>query len=100
VEDSDLGGKRLGLAGRVAKARARQRERGVLNRDLGPSQLNRLAMTRDARALLVRASVDRALGPRSFDRIRRVALTIADLSGAEVIDAEAMVEAMALRGEW
>jgi magnesium chelatase family protein len=84
----------------VAAARARQTERGVLNRELGPSQLNRLAMTRDARAVLARASVDRALGPRSFDRIRRVALTIADLSGADVVDAEAMVEALTLRGEW
>ncbi len=100
LSDESVGESSEVVAGRVAKARARQRERGVLNRDLGPSQLNRLAMTRDARALLVRASVDRALGPRSFDRIRRVALTIADLSGAEVIDAEAMGEAMALRGEW
>jgi magnesium chelatase family protein len=88
------------VAGRVAEARRRQWERGVLNRDLGPNQLDALPMTGKARALLARAGVERALGARSFDRIRRVGRTIADLGGEDVIGEEAVAEALALRGEW
>lgn len=88
------------VAGRVAEARRRQWERGVLNRNLGPNQLDALPMTGKARALLARAGVERALGARSFDRIRRVGRTIADLGGEDVIGEEAVAEALALRGEW
>jgi len=71
---------------RVAAARRRQRERGVLNRDLSRRDLDALEWTSGAVDALSRVArvVDTA---RSWDRIRRVARTIADLGGREAVDA-------------
>jgi magnesium chelatase family protein len=84
---------------RVAAARARQDARGLVNRDLPGSQLDRLAITADAKAML-KLAVERGLVTgRGYDRTRRVARTIADLDGSDSVDARHVAEAMSLRGE-
>jgi magnesium chelatase family protein len=37
---------------------------------------------------------------RGWDRIRRVARTIADLAGSSVVDADHVDEALSFRGAW
>jgi len=88
------------VAPRVAAARKRQAERGTLNRDLTRAQLDALPMDPAAGDLLERA-VDRVgLTGRGFDRIRRVARTLADLDEAETVAEPHLSEALALRGSW
>lgn len=87
------------ISERVAAARSRQTDRGSLNRDLPGSVLDGLAITAEARAMLIHA-VDRGMVTgRGYDRCRRVARTVADLDGSSEVDAGHVAEAMALRGE-
>ncbi len=88
------------VRGRVALARDAQSDRGVLNRDLGPAALDRLPFDHGARSRLAALADDPAIGPRSVDRIRRLARTIADLGGEDEIGEDAVNEAVALRGRW
>lgn len=85
---------------RVALARRRQRERGRLNRDLARTTLDALDITTAARSLLHRAVERSHLTARGYDRIRRVARTIADLAGEDAVDEGHVAEALALRGSW
>ncbi|MBT8207844.1 MAG: ATP-binding protein, partial [Acidimicrobiia bacterium] len=83
---------------RVCAARRIQSSRGGLNRDLRRSELDAHPVTSEARRLLD-AAVDRfRLTARGWDRVRRVARTIADLAGEESVDATAVGEALSLRG--
>lgn len=83
---------------RVSGARARQEPRGVLNRDLGRSQLDSLEWAPAALRLL-EASVRRmALTARGWDRVRRVSRTIADLEGVQAVEESHMAEALSFRG--
>jgi magnesium chelatase family protein len=83
---------------RVIAARSAQRERGRLNRILDRAALDDMAWGVGADAILAKA-VDRFdLTGRGWDRVRRVARTIADLSGAEAIDKSDVEEALTLRG--
>jgi len=90
------------VAARVAGARARAAERGVVaNAAIAGPALAALAPLAPAAAdHLERALVAGRLTARGFQRVRRVALTIADLCGAEPpLAAEHVAEALALRGE-
>ena len=51
-------------------------------------------MTRKAEQKLVNSFVSRGFSVRLYDRIRRVARTIADLAGAETIEEEHVSEAV------
>jgi magnesium chelatase family protein len=83
---------------RVVAARSVQRRRGLLNRMLDRSALDEMAWEGGADVTLARA-VDRLdLTGRGWDRVRRVARTIADLSGVEAITASDVEEALMLRG--
>lgn len=83
---------------RVALARNVQKSRGCLNRELRRRDLDSFPVTDEANRLLD-AAVDRfRLTARGWDRVRRVARTIADLAGAEMVDATAVGEALSLRG--
>lgn len=71
------------VAERVVAARARARARGVeANAELSAGALEQVApLCMAARQLLTRRLRDSTLTARGLDRVRRVALTIADLAG-------------------
>jgi magnesium chelatase family protein len=85
---------------RVVAARNRQLARGGgLNATLHGRQLRAATqLDIEARQLLDRALEKLALSARGYDRILRVARTIADLDGAERISAECLAEALQFRG--
>jgi magnesium chelatase family protein len=92
------------IRARVAAARERQgarlRDIGIrLNADLSPRQLRRLGpIAPDAARLLGAAMTRLGLSARGHDRALRVARTIADLAGAETINAAHCAEAVQYRG--
>ncbi|MDF1594654.1 MAG: YifB family Mg chelatase-like AAA ATPase [Acidimicrobiia bacterium] len=85
---------------RVALARRRQVDRGSLNRALRRDRLDVQVWESGARHLLERAFDLQEISGRGFDRIRRVARTVADLAGSEVITEPHVAEALSYRGEW
>lgn len=86
---------------RVLAARERQARRqgaGLPNARLSGRQLDRLApMGDDARALLGQALSELGLSARAYDKIRRVARTIADLDGADALSHAHVAEAVQYR---
>jgi magnesium chelatase family protein len=88
---------------RVVAARARQQERYVddgigSNAGLTPSLLARHCRLDRTGLQLLHAAVQKlALSARGYDRVRKVARTIADLAGADDISAEHVGEALQFR---
>lgn len=82
---------------RVIGARAAQAGRGGLNSHLS---LDTFAMDAEAGAMVRMALKREVLTARGADRIRRVARTIADLSGNDVVGGSHVAEAIALRGDF
>lgn len=87
------------VAARVAAARRLALDRqGCLNAHLAGPELRRLALPRGEGAALLRDLVDRLrLTGRGFDRLLRVARTVADLAGAASVGPEHLAEAAAFR---
>ncbi len=85
---------------RVMEARGRQRQRGSLNRDLTGSRLDSLPATAAAGRALAKAVDGGLVTGRGYDRVRRVARTVADLDGSEAIDESHVAEALTFRGAW
>lgn len=83
---------------RVVAARERQAVRGMLNRDLDGRSLDALPVTDDADGMLEDLIEQDIVTGRGWDRIRRVARTIADLADADAADADHVREAIELRG--
>lgn len=83
---------------RVLRARAIQRERQALNRELTRDQLDDFPVAAAASAALVRVAEVSTMTARGWDRVRRVARTIADLEGSERVEAPHVEEALVLRG--
>ena len=84
------------------KARAVQRERYgdglTCNANLGRKELDRWCALDQAGQKLMRGAFERmGLTARSYDRILRVARTIADLDGSETIGAGHLAEALQYR---
>ncbi len=85
----------------VLAARARQhRRQGTLapNSRLSGRQLDKLApMSEDAKVMLGQAMTELGLSARAYDKIRRVARTIADLEGVEQLTSAHVGEAVQYR---
>ncbi len=85
----------------VLAARARQAKRqgpGVPNARLSGKQLDRLAVLDDeARTILGQALTELGLSARAYDKIRRVARTIADLDGRDDVRHDDVAEAVQYR---
>ncbi len=84
---------------RVVSARERQVARGGLNSGLSGMQLDDLVWSESAMSELISAAEESGLSARGWDRVRRVARTIADLEACDAVDGRHMKEAIALRGE-
>ena len=83
---------------RIGAARQRQRaRRGRLNRDLGRGDLDVLDWTSSAQRLLRDAAERDQLTARGWDRVRKIARTIADLAGVDAVDGPHIEEAMTMR---
>jgi magnesium chelatase family protein len=83
---------------RVVAARRRQWERGRLNRLLSRRELDALEWAAEASALLERSVDALALTGRGWDRVRKVAVTIADLAAGDRVEEHHVAEALAYRG--
>lgn len=106
VPYSELTGKRPGtssMAMREAVSKARQIQRGRFNNDttnarMDSKQLNAHAHLSDTCLLLMKQAMDElGLSARAYDKVRRVARTIADLEGAEKISESHLAEAVQYR---
>lgn len=84
---------------RVAAAHARARARqGKPNRELGAGEIERYCPVDHQGAALLRQAVTRLnLSARAYHRVLKVARSIADLAGTEVIAAEHVAEAIQYR---
>jgi magnesium chelatase family protein len=82
---------------RVVAARKRQLARGGVNAKLARGAIDALDWTGSAVRLLDAAAESNRLSPRGWDRVRRVALTIADLAESAVISDDHVGEALAYR---
>lgn len=88
------------IAARVSEARARQQSRA--DRDGGPVRnaevdATRIALAPEARAMAEQAAERLRLSNRGWSRVLRVARTIADLAGAEIVRRSDVAEALAYR---
>lgn len=83
---------------RVVAARSRQADRGCLNARLTRPALDARKWGRGVGDLLESAMRNSQLTARGWDRVRRVANTIADLAASSVVEVEHVMEALAYRG--
>lgn len=110
VEAAQLRGGRPGesskdVRARVVAAREAQRARSdagevaaLVNGDLGPGEIERVAAPDDAGARMLAAAVERlGLSARACGKVLRVARTIADLDDAAAVRAHHVAEAIAAR---
>ena len=100
----DVGGGEASAAvrERVLAARARQAERGGgefrINAELTPALMARHCLLNGGARRVLAAAVRRlTFSARGYDRVRKVARTIADLEGADVIAADHVAEALQFR---
>lgn len=93
------------IRGRVVGARARQKARlapygKLTNAEMTSSELKRLCkFTDDAREMLKSAATRLQISARSFYKVAKVAQTLADLSGADMISVEHIAESLQYRAK-
>jgi len=103
LSDSTCGESSAAVRARVVAARARQAERyaglGIaINAELTPPLMTRYcALDRAATTVLHAAVRKLSLSARGYDRVRKVARTIADLAGDERLMADHLAEALQFR---
>lgn len=105
VSFGELAGKSPGTSSAVlrervlaARDRARRRQGGAPNGRLPGRHLDlHAALDEDSRSLLGRALSELGLSARAYDKVRRVARTIADLEGSDAVRIEHVAEAIQYR---
>jgi magnesium chelatase family protein len=109
VKFRDISAERTGedsatIRGRVVDARKRQQERFAhkrtitCNARMGPRELKSYcALDEATKELLKFAMADLNLSARAYDRVLKVARTIADLAGSETIASDHISEAIQYR---
>jgi magnesium chelatase family protein len=97
--DAPMGESSAQVAARVAAARAIQHARsGKVNATLTAAELNVVLRADKASYVLLEQAAEKlALSARAYQRIQRVARTIADLAGDEVVRPRHMAEALSMR---
>jgi magnesium chelatase family protein len=87
------------VAARVARARATQRARHGVDGPLSNAEVDAkdICLVAEAQALASHAMDRLHLSPRGYTRVLRVARTIADLAGAEIVGRTHVAEALAFR---
>jgi magnesium chelatase family protein len=82
----------------AARAIAAGRQDGIPNARLAGAMLDRVApLTPGAKAILEQAFTSLGLSARAYDKVRRVARSIADVEGAQTIDVPQIAEAVQYR---
>ena len=103
LKEKPAGESSAAIRARVDAARAVQRRRymnskTVCNAQMGPKELTEAcALSADCERLMQQAYDAMGLTARSYDRILRVARTIADLEGSEPIEPRHLAEAIQYR---
>jgi magnesium chelatase family protein len=103
LDDEPTGESSADVRARVVAARARQAARyeggGVAtNAELTPALMQEYcAVDRDALRIVKAAIKKLSLSARGYDRVRKVARTIADLAGSDRVSAEHLAEALQFR---
>jgi magnesium chelatase family protein len=101
LSSAPKGASSMAMRAEVARARTIQSARqgaGVPNARLSGKQLDKLAPIDEAsRSLLGAAMTELGLSARAYDKIRRIARTIADLAASERVTSEHVAEAIAYR---
>ncbi len=82
---------------RVMAARKRQLARGGVNAKLSRAAIDTLEWSDSAVRLLDAAAESHRLSPRGWERVRRVAVTVADLGESAIITDDHVAEALAYR---
>lgn len=98
AERSDVIRERVTAARAFAKERMKDRQDIHCNAQLDPAGVHAYCETTAAASSLLRTAYEKlGLSARGYDRVLRVARTIADLAGSDVIDAAHVAEAIQLR---
>ncbi len=103
LADRRKGENSLAIRERVMQARERQNERYKdleisYNAQMGPKEIERFCELDDASSALIRTAMEKLnLSARAYDRILKVARTIADLEGEEHIGSSQIAEAIQYR---
>jgi magnesium chelatase family protein len=98
LRGKDTGAGSAEMAGRIARARGRQRTRGYSNATIPSHALRSICALDDAGERTLEMAVRRmGLSARAHDRILKVARTIADLEGVDEVGAKHVAEAVQYR---